>query len=594
MLDKVKQELDVMEREGVIVKEIEPTEWCTPIVPVLKPDGKRVRICVDLRRLNRCIVREKYTLPTIDDILHKLSKSTVFSRLDARSGYWQIPLDDDSSKYTTFLTPEGRYRFKRLPFGVSCASEIFQRKMTEVLGDMNGVEIIQDDVLIHADSIKRHDTILQEVLKRLKSAGLKLNAAKCEFRKSHTEFFGHLVTGDGVGPHPEKVIAITDMARPQNVTEVRQVMGMIQYLARLLPNLADVAKPLNDLMRKDVQWQWESAQESAWKTLKTMVTTCPVLAYYDVSRPTIVSADASSYGLGAVLLQEHDEGLKPVAYCSRSLNTAEKGYAQIEKELLASVWACEKFQRYLVGLPHIKILTDHKPLIPLVNDRDVHDTPVRCQRLLIRMMRFNVTAEYVKGRDMVVADALSRMPLASQLSTTDKEVNAHVNAVRFCQPASDRKLDDIRPHTSEDLGLQSAIHYTLMGWPRQKNDVVDIAQPYHHVRAELSVADGLLLRGCRIVIPPKMRDEVLSRIHDGHQGITKCRERAKQAVWWPNLNDEIKTLIANCEHCATFQSAQRHEPMMSTPLPEYPWQHVGADMLTFNRKDCLVLMDYYS
>ena len=600
ILDKVKHELNAMENEGIVVKETEATEWCAPMIPVIKPDGKRVRICVDLRKLNKCVVREKYTLPTIDDLLHKLSQSTVFSRIDAKSGYWMIPLneessiDEESSKYTTFLTPEGRYRFKRLPFGVSCASEIFQRKMTEILGDIDGVVIMQDDVLIHGSTVDIHDAALNEVMTRLKSVGVKLNRDNSEFQKNQTEFFGHLVTKDGVGPHPEKVIAITDMPRPENVTQVRQVMGLFQYLSRFLPNLAEVAKPLNDLLCQDIAWQWESRQEEAWKKLKSMVTTCPVLAYYDVNLPTVVSADASSYGLGAVLLQQHDEGLKPVAYCSRSLTQAEKNYAQVEKELLASVWACEKFQRYLVGLPIFKILTDHKPLVPLMNDRDINQAPIRCQRLLLRLMRFNVVAEYVRGRDMVMADALSRMPLSSQISTTEKEVAAYVKAVRFRQPASDRKLEEIRRCTREDAGIQSAMNYTLLGWPRQKDDVADVAQAYHHVREELSMANDLLLRGNRIVIPVEMRREILEKIHDGHQGVNKCRERANQSVWWPGLNDEIKSRVANCAHCATYRPTQRHEPMIPTFIPERPWQHIGVDLLTFKKQEYLVAIDYHS
>ena len=326
-----------------------------------------------------------------------------------------------------------------------------------------------------------------------------------------------------------------------------------------------------------------------------MTATCLVLDYYDISRLTIVSADASSHRLGAVLLQEYDEDLKPIAYCSRSLNPAEKGYAQIKKEF-SSISLCGCVKNFNATWWDFRMLkfsltTNYLYHWWMTKMYMIHQWDVRvCWSVWCGSMWQQNTW---KDGDMIVADALSWMPLASQLSTTDKEVTANVDEVRFCQLASDRNLDDIRRHTSKDPGLQSAIHYTLMGWPRQ-NDVVDIAQPYHHVRAELSVAHGLLLQGCRIVIPSKMRDEVLSGTHDGQQGITKCHEWAQQALWWPNLNDEIKTLIANCEHCTTFQSAQRHEPMMWTPLLEYPWQHVGADMLTINRKDYLLLMDYYS
>ena len=323
LLPSVIEEIRQVEQEDIIAPMNEVSEWCVPIVPVVRPGRKRVRICVDLRKLNKSIVREKYPLPTLDDILHKLSKSRVFSRLDARSGYWQIPLDDASSMLTTFITPVGRFCFKRLPFGITCASEIFQRKIGEILAGIQGVEIYQDDILVHAPTIKHHNEIMLLVLERLKKAGVKLNQEKCELRKAGLEFLGHMIDGNGVTAHPEKVFAIDDLAEHQNLTEVRHVMRMGNYLHRFLPNLAEVAKPINDLLKKETTWYCGPEQTSAFQTVKKMVTECPLLTDYDVTKPTVVSADASSYGLGGVILQQHEEGLKPVAHCSRTLTSAE-------------------------------------------------------------------------------------------------------------------------------------------------------------------------------------------------------------------------------------------------------------------------------
>ena len=594
LIPKVKEEIERMEKEGVIVGVTEPTEWCAPMVPVIKPNGK-VRICVDLRQLNKNVKREKYILPTIDDILHNLSKSSIFSSLDARAGYWQLPLDDSSSCYTTFITPVGRYRFVRLPFGISSASEIYQRKMVELLAGHEGVEIYQDDILIHGSSKDEHDERLDRVMKTILESGLKLNKEKCTFGQSQINFLGHTISDKGVKVHKEKVRAVQDMDRPTNTTELRQVMGMINYLGRYLPNLSEVAKPLTDLLKSDQTWLWGPTQEDALRNLKDMVSNSPVLAYYDVERPTVVSADASSYGLGGVLLQRHGDKLRPVAYCSRTLTDAERRYAQIEKECLASVWACEKFTRYLVGLKEFELCTDHKPLVPLINSKDIDLAPARCQRLLLRLMVYNANAIHVPGKELVVADALSRKPLGiEQDSSTEKDVKIHIDSVIKTKPMSDMKLQALQEATTKDCELQIVIKHTLEGWPRHKLDVEPEVRAYYQMQAELSVAYGLLLRNDRIVVPNEMREEMLKRIHDGHQGITKCRERAKQGVWWPGIGAEITKLVSECKHCQVHRPAQQHEMLITTPIPERPWQHIAVDLCYHKGKDYLVAVDYHS
>ena len=193
-------------------------------------------------------------LPTLEDVMHKLKGSTVFTKLDATSGFWQLPLDDATAKLTTFMTLFGRYFFRRLPFGISLAPEVFQRTMENILGDIEGVECYMDDILVHADGMEEHDRRLDQALNRLAQTGLKLNREKCEFRKEEISFLGRIVSKDGVKPDPSKLDAIRQLEDPRDVPELRRWLGMVKYLGRFIPDLSTVLTPLNDLLHKDTPW----------------------------------------------------------------------------------------------------------------------------------------------------------------------------------------------------------------------------------------------------------------------------------------------------------------------------------------------------
>lgn len=232
MLQKVKEELQRMEKNGIIERVTEPRDWCAPMVPVLKESTGKACICVDLKRLNEAVKRERYLLPTTDEITAKLSGATVFSSLDAARGFFQIPLHPDSCKFTTFITPFGRFNFKRLPFGITSAPEIFQRKMMETLQGLEGVEIFMDDILVYGATEKEHDCRLEKVMQRIEAAGLKLNREKCSIRRSQLRFLGHLIDQSGIRPDPDKVEAIQQLPPPADVQELRRILGMVNNSQR--------------------------------------------------------------------------------------------------------------------------------------------------------------------------------------------------------------------------------------------------------------------------------------------------------------------------------------------------------------------------
>ncbi|GAB1610332.1 uncharacterized protein K02A2.6-like, partial [Argonauta hians] len=588
-----KEELKRMENAGIISGVKDATDWCTPMVPVVKPNGS-VRITVDYKRLNEGVRRPHCMLPNLDDIAPKLSGARYFTTLDAASGFFQIPLLPQSSRLTTFITPFGRYAFNRVPMGISLGPEVFQRKMQEMLVGLDGCEAITDDTIVYGRTEQEHDARLKDVLARIRKSGLKLNKAKCHFKEPQVKFFGHIISGGGIRPDPDKIKAITDMPAPTSVTELRTLCGMVNYLSKFVPGMASELKPTTDLLKKDVVWQWGAHQQAAFRKVKKRVISAQALEFYDLSRKTVVSADSSSYGLGAVIMQEKEGKLVPIAYASRSLTDAEKRYAQIEKEFLASTWACEKFQKYLIGLDRFELQTDHKPLVPLMKSKDLDQSPVRCQRLLIRLMRFNFNVVHIPGKELVIADALSRSPAPrapAEASETEEAVSAFVDGVESSWPIATTRLDQLRAATVHDPKLQKVIGYVLNGWP---SDVPTELMEYRQAKGELSLINGLLVHDTRIVVPERKRRFILEKLHETHQGLQKCRLNAQSAVWWPGLGQDLKEMIDTCRVCRENRPAQRREPLRPSPLPDRPWQKLGADLCTVENKDFLVVVDYYS
>ena len=387
----------------------EPTKWCSPILVVPKADV-RVRICVDLTKLDQAVRRGVYQMPTVEETLGSLTEGSVFSKLDATSDFDQIVLNPESAKLTTFITPFGRYMFKRLPFGISSAPKHFQKRIDKKLFGLEGVKCRMNDILVMEKDQAKHDLRLKQVLDRLVERELTLNFQKCLFSQSRLQYLGQILDSQGVRKDPSKVQAIVDMPEPRDIGDLRRFSGLVNHRMKFYPNLTEKTKPLRDLLKRENAWVWGPIQQEAFKRLKADMASEQVLALYDPEKETTVSADASSFGLGAVLVQKQPSGdLRPVAYASRSMTETECRYAQIEKEALAVTWALEHWADFQIGMK-FKVQTDHKPFIPLFSNKLIDELPVRIQRFRMRLMRFDFTIKDIPGKLLYTADALSRSP----------------------------------------------------------------------------------------------------------------------------------------------------------------------------------------
>lgn len=586
--ERLKKELDRMCEMNVITKVEEPTEWVNSMVCVDKKNkNKELRICMDPGDLNRNIKREHYQIPKREEIASEMAGAKYFSKLDAAQGFWQIKLDDKSSRYCTFNTPYGRYRFLRMPFGIISASEIYHRAMDNMLEGLEGVRCYIDDVVIWGSTLQEHNERLAKVLHRISDNGLKLNRAKCQFGVQEVTFLGDKLSSEGIEPDERKIQAILSMPRPTDKKGVLRIMGMINFIGKFIPNLSVKTSALRELLHDSTEFKWTTRNEREWNALKATLTKSPVLAYYDPEKRQKISTDASKDGLGAVLLQAEGDSWQPVAYASRSMTKTETKYAQIEKECLGLAYGLEKFHCYVYGLPSFTVETDHRPLVSIIK-KNLNEMSPRIQRLIMKLQRYDFELIYTPGKHLVIADTLSRAPVMSEASSTEKDIENHVNMIVQSLPVSDVKTKQVRDELDKDTELQTVMKNMLTGWPRGS------CPKYFNIRAELSVANGLLLRDNRLVIPQSLRPEILRQIHEGHLGIEKCKRRARCSVYWPGINQDIENMAGKCETCKKYQSKQAREPMMIPDLPTAPWEKVGTDLFHCNGKDYLLVIDYYS
>ena len=409
-----------------------------------------------------------------------------------------------------------------------------------------------------------------------------------QFKSTDCKFFGHRLTPDGIKVDPKKIEAIIQMDPPQNIASLQSFNGMVNYLKKFSPVLSEISEPLRRLCKSGVKWTWESEQQNAFEAIKRVITTLPVLAYFDKTKKHTIQCDASKKGLGAVLLQES----KPIMYVSRALTETEQRYSNIERELLAIVFALKRLNHYTFGRT-ITVQSDHQPLQSIWKKLIVSASP-RLQRLQLRLAHYDIN---IHGKENVIADALSRVSPLQFSNSKTKESNIDIIPVHHITQnasVSQTRLQELRLATQSDPTLCSLSKTIHEGWPQSKKDCPKQLLEFWDFRQEISEENGILYKSHRLIVPQSERLETLKVLLLGHNAIDKMQLRALETVFWPGINKDITKQYQSYKTYIRHLKSQPREPLQPNPTPETPWQTVATDLFEIRNFKYLLIVDYYS
>lgn len=540
--EKIQEELERWKRLQVI--EECNTEFASPLVPVRKANGK-IRVCLDSRRINSITRKDAYPMRNMSEIFHRLKKAKYFSIVDLKDAYFQIPLKESSRNYTAFRTPKGLFRFRVVPFGLKNAPFTMNRLMNLAIKfDLEpNVFIYLDDIIIATETFAEHIHMLNEVAFRLKKAGLTISVEKSRFCRKQVRYLGYLLTESGLSIDAAKLEPILNYPRPKTVRDVRRLMGLMGFYQKFINHYSHVTSPITDLLKKSKKFKWTDEAENSLNELKSILTSAPVLANPDYTRPFIIETDASQLAVGAALLQEFEEGKRIVGYYSKKLTNTQRKYSATEKECLAVLLAIENFRHYIEGSV-FTVITDCKSITWLFSVSAANANS-RLLRWALKLQSYDFTLQYRKGKDNVLADCLSRI---TALSVADDEYNQLIDKI-VKQPE------------------------------KYKNFMVRGSRIYKHMEETRKLGDK---RFDWKYYPYKTeRHEIIRMAHEpAHLGYDKTLNNLKERYFWPRMAAETKKYCNECVPCKTSKGINVNPtpPMGSQKqFCDYPWQFLTFD-----------------
>ena len=616
--DEVKRQINEMLSHGLVTPS--QSDYASPILCVKKKSGE-TRMCVDFRSLNQITKKYSFPMPNVDDIFTSLSNARYFSNLDFIKGYYQIELSEKSKPKTAFIVADmGLFQYNFMPFGLCNAPSIFQACMSKLLNGLNSFATAYlDDVVIWSESFEEHLDHLGQVFDRIRKANMKLKRNKCEFFKEQINYLGHVITNKGeIKVDPDKVKVIANLKAPTCVRDVRAFLGMCSYYRRFIPGFANIAKSLTGLTRKHSQFVWNHEHQKSFEQLKQALITQPVLKLPEMGKPFQLFVDASDKAIGCLLTQEDNDTYKPVSYASHQLSSTQLRWSTIEKECYAILFGIEKFRPFLEGT-HFNVYSDHNPL-KFINSVD--NKNAKLQRWATKISAYGATIHFIKGKDNVQADFLSRLNPENIPKFPDHdEINSRIDDVNIVN-LDKVNLDVENRHHNEEIESEKPTQAVKLhcNWEIDKFQINDrhcasIIKSLEEKGTKSKyykryvVVDGILHyvntnEEIRIVVPSVLQETIIKEIHagstGGHIGRDRTFDLLRKRYYWKGLATQVYDFVAKCKECNEQHVTSQNSPMQETSIAHYPFQRISIDtcgpypLTERENRFCLTVTDNYS